>query len=265
MSLTNKVAIVTGAGQGLGEAIALRLTREGCKVAAADINFSSVERTAQKIKKIRKGGQATFSLPLEVDVTKSDQVKLMVEKTVAKFGRLDILVSNVGILKSYELTDFPEEEWRKVIEVNLIGYFLVAREAAKIMKKQKSGVIIQINSKSGKKGSYWNSAYTASKFGGIGLTQSIALDLAPYGIRVNAVCPGNLLDSPLWVDSLYEEYAKKWGISKKEVRKKYESQVPLGRGCRYEDVANVVVFLASDEASYMTGHAINVTGGQVMR
>jgi len=260
MKLVNKVAIVTGAGRGLGEAIALRLAREGCRVAAADINFSAVERTAQKIKEI-KGD----SLPLEVDVTKSDQVKSMVEETVGKFGRLDILVSNAGILKSYEVTDFPEEEWREVIEINLIGYFLVAREAAKIMKKQKSGVIIQINSKSGKKGSYWNSAYAASKFGGIGLTQSIALDLAPYGIRVNAVCPGNLLDSPLWVDSLYEEYAKKWGISKKEVRKKYESQVPSGRGCRYEDVANVVVFLASDEASYMTGQAINVTGGQVMR
>lgn len=259
MKLVNRVAIVTGAGQGLGEAIALRLAREGCKVAAADINFSTVERTGQKIKEI-KGD----SLPLEVDVTKSSQVKLMVEETVKKFGRLDILVSNAGILKSYELIDFPEREWRRVIEVNLIGYFLVAREAAKIMKKQKSGVIIQINSKSGKKGSYWNSAYAASKFGGIGLTQSIALDLAPYGIRVNAVCPGNLLDSPLWVDSLYEEYAKKWGISKKEVRKKYESQVPLGRGCRYEDVANVVVFLASDKASYMTGQAINVSGGQEM-
>jgi len=260
MKLANKVAIVTGAGRGLGEAIALRLAREGCKVTTVARHFSTVERTAQKIKKI-KGG----SLPLKVDVTKSNQVKLMVEKTVAKFGRLDILVSNAGILKSHELTDFPEEEWRKVIEINLVGYFLVAREAAKIMKKQKSGVIIQINSKSGKKGSYWNSAYAASKFGGIGFTQSIALDLAPYGIRVNAVCPGNLLDSPLWVDSLYEEYAKKWGISKKEVRKKYESQVPLGRGCRYEDVANVVVFLASDETSYMTGQAINVTGGQVMR
>ena len=259
MKLVNKVAIVTGAGQGLGEAIALRLAREGCKVAAADINFSTVERTGQKIKEI-KGD----SLPLEVDVTKSSQVKLMVEETVKKFGRLDILLSNAGILKSYELIDFPEREWRRVIEVNLIGYFLVAREAAKTMKKQKSGVIIQINSKSGKKGSYWNSAYAASKFGGIGLTQSIALDLAPYGVRVNAVCPGNLLDSPLWVDNLYEEYAKKWGISKKEVRKKYESQVPLGRGCRYEDVANVVVFLASDKASYMTGQAINVSGGQEM-
>ena len=260
MKLTSKVAIVTGAGQGLGEAIAIRLAQEGCKVTVADINLPSVEIVAQKIKEI-KGN----SLPLEVDVTESNQVKSMVEKTVKKFGHLDIVVSNAGILKSYELTDFPEKDWRRVIEVNLVGYFLLAKEAAKIMKKQKSGVIIQINSKSGKKGSYWNSAYAASKFAGIGLTQSIALDLAPYHIRVNAVCPGNLLDSPLWVNSLYEQYARKWGISKEEVRKKYENGVPLGRGCQYEDVANVVVFLASDEASYMTGQAINVTGGEEMR
>jgi len=260
MKLTNKVAIVTGAGQGLGEAIAIRLAQEGCKVAVADINFSSLEIVAQRIKEI-KGD----SLPLKVDVSKSEQVKSMVERTVKEFGHLDIVVSNAGIVKSCELTDFPEEDWRRVIEVNLVGYFLLAKESAKIMKKQKSGVIIQINSKSGKKGSYWNSAYAASKFAGIGLTQSIALDLAPYDIRVNAVCPGNLLDSPLWVNSLYEQYARKWGISKKEVRKKYESGVPLGRGCQYEDVANVVVFLASNEASYMTGQAINVTGGEEMR
>lgn len=260
MKLTNKVAIVTGAGQGLGEAIAIRLAQEGCKVTVADINLPSVEIVAQRIKEIRGN-----SLPLEVDVTKSNQVKSMVKETVTEFGCLDILVENAGIVKSYELTQFPEEDWRRIIEVNLAGYFLTAKEAAKVMKKQKSGVIIQINSKSGKKGSYWNSAYAASKFGGIGLTQSIALDLAPYNIRVNAVCPGNLLDSPLWVNSLYEQYAKKWGISKKEVRKKYENGVPLGRGCQYEDVANVVVFLASDEASYMTGQAINVTGGEEMR
>jgi len=260
MRLINKVAIVTGAGQGLGEAIALRLAKEGCKVSIADINLPGAERVAQKIREMKRD-----SLALRIDVTKDKDAKLMVEETVKKFGRLDILVSNAGILRSYELTEFPEEDWRKIIEVNLVGYFLTAKEAAKVMKKQKSGVIIQINSKSGKRGSLWNSAYAASKFGGIGLTQSIALDLAPYGIRVNAVCPGNLLDSPLWVNSLYAQYAKKWGISREEVRKRYESQVPLGRGCRYEDVTNVVVFLASEEASYMTGQAINVTGGQEMR
>lgn len=260
MHLHHKIAIVTGAGQGLGEAIALRLAKEGCKVSIADINFSAAKKVAQKIEEA--GGH---SLSLEVDVTKSKQVKLMVEQTVSKFGGVDILVSNAGILRVHEITEFPEEEWRRVIDVNLISYFLTAKEVAKVMKKQKSGVIIQINSKSGKKGSYQNSAYAASKFGGIGLTQSIALDLAPYGIRVNTICPGNLFDSPLWVHTLYDKYAKKWSISKEEVRKKYESQVPLSRGCTYEDVTNILVFLASDESSYMTGQAINVTGGQEMR
>ena len=122
-----------------------------------------------------------------------------------------------------------------------------------------------MNSKSGKKGSFRNSAYASSKFGAIGMTQSIALDLAPYGIRVNAICPGNLLDSPLWVNSLYEQYARKWGITKEEVRKKYEDQVPLGRGCTYDDITNLLVFLCSDDSSYITGQAMNVTGGQVMR
>jgi sorbitol-6-phosphate 2-dehydrogenase len=134
-----------------------------------------------------------------------------------------------------------------------------------VMKPRKSGTIIQINSKSGKKGSYKNSAYAAAKFGGIGLTQSIALELAEFGIRANAICPGNLLDSPLWVDSLYAQYAKKWEISEEDVRQRYIDQVPMKRGCTYDDVCNVLVFLASDQASYMTGQAINVTGGQEMR
>jgi sorbitol-6-phosphate 2-dehydrogenase len=133
------------------------------------------------------------------------------------------------------------------------------------MKRQRSGVILQINSKSGKKGSYKNSAYAASKFGGIGLTQSIALELAEYGIRVNAICPGNMLDSPLWVESLFEQYARTRNMTVEEVRQYYIDQVPLKRGCTYEDVCNMVVFLASDQASYMTGQAINITGGQEMR
>ena len=150
------------------------------------------------------------------------------------------------------------------MNVNLFGYFLCAKHAARVMKPNKKGVILQINSKSGKKGSFKNSAYAASKFGGIGLTQSIALDLAEDGIRVNAICPGNLLDSPLWVNSLYKQYAQKWGISEAEVKQRYIDQVPMKRGCTYEDVCNVVTFLASDQSSYMTGQAINVTGGQEM-
>jgi len=204
------------------------------------------------------------AIAIGVDVTNEAQVEAMVQRTVQEFGRLDILVSNAGILIAEAVDEFPAEKWRAVMNVNLFGYFLCAKHAAPVMKEQRSGVIIQVNSKSGKKGSYKNSAYAASKFGGIGLTQSIALELAEYGVRVNAVCPGNLLDSPLWVDSLYGQYAKKWGITEAEVRQRYIDQVPMKRGCAYDDVTNVIVFLASDQASYMTGQAINATGGQEM-
>ncbi len=261
MRLEDKVAIVTGAAQGLGQHIAEGLAEEGARTVITDINYEKAERTAGEIEKRYK----RKSLAIPLDVTKEKQVEAMVERTVAEFQRIDILVSNAGILIAGEITEFPERDWRKVIEVNLIGYFLTAKAVTKVMKEQREGIIIQINSKSGKKGSYRNSAYAASKFGGIGLTQSLALELAPDNIRVNAICPGNLLDSPLWVNSLYDQYAKKWGISQEEVRKKYESQVPLGRGCRYEDITNVVVFLAGNQSSYMTGQAINVTGGQEMR
>jgi sorbitol-6-phosphate 2-dehydrogenase len=259
--LKDKVAIVTGAAQGLGEAIAHRLAEEGAAVVVADINIDKAQAVADSI--IKEHGSR--SIAVQADVTDEKSVEKMVRAAVEKFARLDILVSNAGILKAHDIAEFPYEDWKRVLDVNLNGYFLCAREAAKVMIGQKSGVIIQINSKSGKKGSFRNSAYASSKFGGMGLTQSIALDLAPYGIRVNAVCPGNLLDSPLWKDSLYDQYAKKWGITKEEVRRKYTEQVPLGRGCSYDDVCNIVVFLASDKSSYMTGQAINVTGGQEMR
>ena len=260
--LDKKVALVTGTGQGLGEALAHRLAAEGCvAVSVGDIDGEKAESVAEAIAKKHQCRTMAF----QADVTSPDDVEAMVTRTRVAFGSLDILVSNAGILKAGDITEFPIEDWRRVMEVNLFGYFLCARAAARVMVQQKSGVIIQINSKSGKKGSFRNSAYAASKFGGIGLTQSIALDLAPHGIRVNAVCPGNLLDGTLWQDSLYEQYARTQGITVEEVRQKYESQVPLGRGCTYEDVGNVVAFLASDEAGYMTGQAINVTGGQEMR
>ena len=260
--LDKKVALVTGGGQGLGEALARRLALEGCSaIVIADIDFEKAESAAGTI----SAAYGSKTLGVKADVSNQNDVTGMVERTVETFGALDILVSNAGILIAHDIAEFPANAWRKVMEVNLFGYFLCAQAAANVMIPRKSGVIIQINSKSGKKGSFRNSAYAASKFGGIGLTQSIALDLAPHGIRVNAVCPGNLLDGTLWQDSLYEQYARNQGISVEEVRLKYESQVPLGRGCAYEAVANVVVFLASDESSYMTGQAINVTGGQEMR
>jgi len=259
--LQDRIAIVTGGAQGLGEAICHRLAREGTHIVVADLNLEGAERVAADI--LAQTDRRAISV--EVDVTDELQVVAMVDRAVQEFGRLDILVSNAGILIAGPLDEFPAEKWRAVIEINLIGYFLCAKHAAQVMKAQRSGVIIQINSKSGKKGSYKNSAYAASKFGGIGLTQSLALELAEYGVRVNAVCPGNLLDSPLWIDSLYRQYAEKWGITEEQVRQRYIDQVPMKRGCTYDDVANLVVFLASDQASYMTGQALNVTGGQEMR
>ena len=260
--LQGRVAIVTGAAQGLGEALARRLAAEGCKgIAIVDIHAEKAQATAEALTQ----ETGTTMIGIQANVASEADCAAMVERTVTAFGALDILVANAGILKAHDITEFPANEWRAVIEVNLIGYFLCAQAASRVMVEQKRGSIVQINSKSGKKGSFRNSAYAASKFGGIGLTQSIALDLAPHGVRVNAVCPGNLLDGTLWQQSLYEQYARTQGITAEEVRRKYESQVPLGRGCTYDDVGNVVVFLASDESSYMTGQAINVTGGQEMR
>ncbi|MFH0796497.1 MAG: sorbitol-6-phosphate dehydrogenase [Candidatus Omnitrophota bacterium] len=260
MELKDKVAVVTGSAQGLGEALAKALAKEGASVFLWDIS-EKVCQTAEKMSAEFPG--KVFGE--KVDVTSEEEVAQAILKPKAKFGRLDVMVANAGIVKAYEITEFPLTDWKRIIEVNLTGYFICARAAARIMKEQRSGTIIEINSKSGKIGSYKNCAYAASKFGGIGLTQSIALDLAPYGVRVNAVCPGNLLDSPLWQDSLFEQYAKKWGITKEDVRKKYLEQVPLGRACTYKDVTNVVIFLAGERSSYMTGQAINVTGGQEMR
>lgn len=263
-TLTDRVALITGGAQGLGQAICLRLAREGCHVVVADIKLEQAEATANLVAQ-ETGRRA---LAVMMDVTDEASVAAGFARCLAEFGRLDILVANAGILISGAVTDFPAEKWRAVMNVDLFGYFLAAKEAAKIMAAQKSGVIIQINSKSGKKGSYKNSAYAASKFGGIGLTQSLALELAEHGVRVNAICPGNLLDSPLWNEgpnALFKQYARNQGITEAQVRQKYIDQVPMKRGCTYDDVCNVLVFLASDQASYMTGQAINVTGGQEMR
>ena len=261
--IQERVALITGGAQGLGQAICNRLAEEGYHIVVADLNEEKAIQTAQAI----SATSSRRAIAINVDVSDESQVEAMVNRTVQEYGHIDLLVANAGILIAEEITEFPAEKWRAVMNVNLFGYFLCAKHTARVMKRQKHGVIIEINSKSGKKGSFKNSAYAATKFGGIGLTQSIALDLAEFGVRVNAICPGNLLDSPLWNDgpnSLFKQYARKWNITEDEVRKKYVDQVPMKRGCTYDDVCNVVVFLASDQASYMTGQAINVTGGQEM-
>ena len=259
--LEGKKAVVTGAAQGLGSAIVERLAVEGCDVVAWDLNAEGVKASTAAIAE-RTGRNVTFAV---VDSTDADAVRRAMDDAAATLGGLDALVANAGILISGDSIEFDVNRWRKVIDVNLVGYFVCAREAARVMIAHGGGSIVQINSKSGKKGSFKNSAYAASKFGGIGVTQSLALEFAERGVRVNSICPGNLLDSPLWRDSLFKQYAANQGITEEAVRQKYIDQVPMKRGCTYRDVTNVVVFLASEDSDYMTGQAINVTGGQEMK
>lgn len=255
LNLKGKVAVITGAAQGLGEALAVRLDAEGCKVAVCDLNYEGASHVASKLKD---------ALPLTLDVTNYHDCERVVERILDKWKTIDILVCNAGILKSGDIYTLTAEAFKLVNDVNLNGYFNTVKAVAPVMLKNQKGSIIQINSKSGKKGSFKNGAYSASKFGGIGLTQSFALEFAELGVRVNSICPGNLLNSPLWVNSLFKQYAKNQGISEEQVRQNYINQVPMKRGCEYVDIENVMVFLASDLSSYMTGQAINVTGGQQM-
>ncbi len=258
--LDGRKAIVTGGAQGLGAAISEHLAEEGCDVIIWDINVQQAEATAADV--AARTGRTVFGRA--VDVTDADAIRAAVDEAVATLGQLDVMVCNAGILIAGDSVEFDAAKWRKVIDVDLTGYFLCAREAARVMLARGTGSIIQINSKSGKKGSFKNSAYAAAKFGGIGVTQSLALEFAERGVRVNAICPGNLLNSPLWVNSLFKQYAANQGITEAQVRQKYIDQVPMKRPCEYRDVTNVVVFFAGDASGYMTGQAINVTGGQEM-
>ena len=267
MMLEDRIAVVTGGAQGLGEALCLRLAAEGCRVAIGDMNADGAAGTAAKI--VAAGGKA---LSMKVDVTREADVEALFARTVEAFGRADVVVANAAILIAEPIAEADAGKWEAVIKVNLFGAFLTFKHAARIMRKQGSGSMIAINSKSGKKGSAANSAYAAAKFGAIGLVQSVALELAPLGIRCNAICPGNLLSGTLWTDpekGLFKQYLEAGKVpgakTIEDVKQFYINQVPLRRGCEYEDVGNLLVYLASDLSSYMTGQAINVTGGQEMR
>lgn len=262
MRLEDKRAVVTGAAQGLGLAIVDRLLKEGCRVVMSDLQEAQLQAGVDGLAAVY-GRDRVHGI--RSDVTQEPDIQALVAEGVRRLGGIDVFVANAGILISGPLCDFDVAKWRKVIDVNLVGQMLCMKHGLRAMEQSGGGSFVQVNSKSGKKGSFKNSAYAASKFGAIGLVQSAALEMAERGVRVNAVCPGNLLDSPLWKDSLFKQYAANQGITEAEVRKKYIDQVPMKRACQYEDVCNVVVFLASDQSSYMTGQAINVTGGQEMR
>ncbi len=269
--LAGKIAIVTGSAQGFGEGIARYLAMNGANVVIADMNADGAAKTASAI------GAETGSpcISVAVNVSDEDSVRGMIEETALTFGGLDIFVNNAGIVRAGSLEEMTKANLELVTAVNYTAYFLCAKYASAAMKIQRAASpeymsdIVEINSKSGLSGSNKNFAYAGSKFGGIGLTQSFALELAPYGIKVNAVCPGNFLDGPLWSDpdrGLFVQYLNAGKVpgakTVADVRKFYESKVPLGRGCRIEDVAKAVMYIVDQK--YETGQAVPVTGGQEM-
>lgn len=258
-----KVALISGAGQGVGKEIAEGLAAEGARLVLVDLNPATLNETVRVINARHGEGRA---VGIQANVAKEEDQRAATRLAVRTYGGLDIAIANAGILKAYKVTQFPAEAWRSIIDVNLVGAFLSAKVAAEVMQYQHAGDIVQINSKSGKAGSKYNSAYAASKFGGIGLVQSLALDLIEDGIRVNAICPGNFLDLPLWSapGGLFDQYRAKYNnASREEVRRIYESKAPMGRGCRVSDVVRAILYII--EQDYETGQAYNVTGGQEMR
>ena len=256
----SKVALVVGGGKSLGAFLCKGLAEAGYRVAVADMDADSAKLTASEIAEVHG---AENVMAVQANATQEADVQRMVGAVDDRFGRIDLLVYNAGTATAAKIDQFPLDAWYRSIEVNLTGYFLCAREASKVMIRQNGGRIIQINSKSGKVGSKHNSGYSAAKFGGVGLTQSLALDLAEHNITVHSLMLGNLLKSPMF-QSLLPQYAKKLGIPEDQVEQVYIDKVPLKRGCDFQDVLNVLKFYASDEASYCTGQSINITGGQVM-
>jgi len=248
------------------------MAADGAYTVIADMNINSAQEVADGL--CEKYGKGT-AIAVMVNVSDEDAVKAMVDQTVLNYGGLDILVNNAGIARAGSLEEMTKPTFELVTAVNYTAFFLCTKYCTRPMKIQNAvcpdyaADIISINSKSGLAGSNKNFAYAGSKFGGIGLTQSFALELAPYNIKVNAICPGNFLDGPLWSDpekGLFVQYLNAGKVpgakNVEDVRKFYMSKVPLGRGCLPEDVAKAVVYAV--EQKYETGQAIPVTGGQEM-
>ena len=244
-----KVAIVTGAGRGMGRAVALLLAKEGARVAVNDINGPAAKAVAEEA---RQYGAEAIDLP--GDVSNANDVSRAVEETISRFGRIDILVNNAGISSTTRpLETIADDEWSKVIDVNLKGVFLFMRAVLPHMKKQKSGKIVNVSSSAGRSVSTFCGAhYTASKAGVLGLSRHAALEAAPFNINVNAVAPGTI-DTPMLREDASEE------LIAEEAR-----NIPLGRLGTEEDEANLVAFLASEEASFITGATIDINGGDLI-
>lgn len=268
----NKTIIVTGAAQGFGEGIACCLLQEGANIVVADMNETVGKETVERFNGFTKSNRAIF---VKTNVSEIPSVENLVHETICNFGAIDVFVSNAGVLKAGGLEEMTPEDFDFVTKINYNAYFYCTKVVSKVMKLQTKYApeyyadIIQINSKSGLRGSKANFAYAGGKFGGIGLTQSFALELAPYNIKVNSVCPGNFYEGPLWSDpenGLFVQYLRAGKVpgakTIEDVKDFYLSQVPMKKGCSPEDVTKGVLYLI--EQCGETGQALPITGGQVM-
>jgi len=246
MNLTDKVALVTGSARGIGREIALNLAQKGAALLLTDIDEAGIQLLAEEISSL--GHKA---LAVKADVSKTPDVENLVSQGMAHFGKIDVLVNNAGITRDNLIIRMKDEEWDQVLEVNLKSAFLLSRAVGKVMLKQKSGKIINISSVVGLMGNPGQVNYAASKAGLIGLTKSLARELASRGITVNAIAPG-------FIKTIMTEKLSQ------EARERLASAIPLGILGESWDVAQTVIFLASDSARYITGQVINVDGGMVM-
>jgi len=246
MSLTGQVAVVTGASRGIGRAIALQLSGQGATVVVTATSVEGAQRTADEI--TASGGRA---LALKVDVSVGSEVEGLFKECVAAFGRLDILVNNAGITRDGLILRMKESDWDAVIDVNLKGAFICTREAAKVMSKARYGRIVNVSSVVGEMGNPGQANYCASKAGLIGLTKSVAKELARRNVTVNAVAPG-FIETDMTLE-----------LSEK-AKESLQEQIPMGRLGAADDVASAVLFLVSGGAAYITGHVLSVNGGMYM-
>lgn len=258
MVLTNKVAVITGASRGIGAAIAERLSKDGAKIIVAS-NEGKVNEVAERINK--NGGQAAA---FEMDVTNKEDVIRLYDFAEEKFGRVDISVQNAGVITIAKIEELTEAEWNKVLTVNTTGVFLCCQEAIVRMRKHgQGGRLINTASGQARQGFIYTPHYAASKFGVMGITQSLAHEVAKEGITVNAFCPG-IIETDMWAYN-DEHWGKMLGNYKPgELMAEWVSKIPMGRAGTGEDVANVISFLAGPQSAYVTGQTINIDGGMFM-